>query len=291
MRPRWLVAIVGVALIAIGAFAVMRLAPGGPAGTPITGTPITIASGALGHDMAVQVFAPDSFEGTRSYPILYLFPGRGGDERSWMGGGSPGDGVGIDGIARSLIARGSIAPAIIVSVDIDDSYGVDSGPSDEGYDHGAYERYVIEDLIPQIEARYPNADHGRRFVGGLSMGGFAALHVAFRHPEMFAGVGALSPAIFEGTIPDRTWLYPDAGSRAQHDPLLLANTAPVSGKRFFVGWGDHDYTWIMSASRLLTDRLTAPDADLVQQVVPGGHENATWRALAPTMLAQLLPPE
>lgn len=285
MRPRWVVAIVLLAVALLGALAVVRLTAADPSVAPIS-----LSSAALGRDMAAQVFTPDGFDTKRSYPILFLFPGRGGDEKAWLGGSLGADGVGIDGIARSLMAAGTVAPAIIVSANLDDSYGVDSGQSSDGYDHGAYERYIVEDLLPQIQARYPNADPTRRFVAGFSMGGFAALHVAFRHPDLFAGVGALSPAIFEGTIADRVWLYPDPASRRLHDPLLLANTADVAGMRVFLGWGDHDYNWIMSASQVLADRLANRGVEVAPQVVPGGHENGTWRALAPALLAKLLPP-
>jgi enterochelin esterase-like enzyme len=236
--------------------------------------------------MAAQVFTPEGFDRRRIYPLLVLFPGRGGDETSWMGGRIGSEGVGIDGIAASLIGDAAIEPVIIVSANIDDSYGVDSSPSSEGYDHGAYERYIVDDLLPWIQTRYPNADPKRRFVGGLSMGGFAALHVGLRRPDLFAGIGVLSPAIFEGTIPDRAWLFGGTGGRDGHDPLLLAQTAEVSG-RFFVGWGDRDYGWISSASAVLADRLSSRGVDSLRQVVPGGHAEGTWRALAPTLLRQL----
>jgi enterochelin esterase-like enzyme len=105
---------------------------------------------------------------------------------------------------------------------------------------------------------------------------------------LFAGIGVLSPAIFKGTIPDRTWLYPDDGARGQHDPLLLSETAAIAGKRIFVGWGAEDYGWIISASRLLVDRLSTRGTDILHEQVPGEHDESTWRLLAPAMLGQLL---
>ncbi len=100
----------------------------------------TIQSAALGKGMPALVFTPVGFDATRTYPVLYLFHGRGGDETSWMSGRLGQDGIGVDGIAQSLITEGRIPPLIIVSASIDDSYGVDSphvAPPSSRYARGA----------------------------------------------------------------------------------------------------------------------------------------------------------
>src|SRR5450759_1887183 len=102
-------------------------------------------------------------------PVLFLFHGRGGDERSWMAG-QDGSGVGVDAVAHGMISAGTIGPLVIVSARIDDSYGVDSLPAADGYDHGPYERYIIENLVPAIEARYPVGGDPADRVAGLDCG-------------------------------------------------------------------------------------------------------------------------
>jgi len=273
----------------VGALAVVvsgDRAASGPAGNV---SAITISSAALGREMPVLVFTPSSFDATYRYPVLYLFHGRGGDETSWMSGRLGQDGIGIDGIAQRLIAEGRIPPLIIVSASIDDSYGVDSPPSNEGYDHGPYEQYIVDELVPAIEARYPTrTDSAGRLIGGLSMGGFAALHAAFRHPGLFGAVGGLSPAVWLGDIADRTWLYPDAAARDANDPLRLAQTAPIGGMRVFLGAGDRDYAWILDATAVLAERLDARGLAVTPMIVPGVHDGGTWRQLAPAMLEALV---
>jgi enterochelin esterase-like enzyme len=294
MRPRrwkWLAAgmmgaaavgFVGVVLVNLGA----SHATAGPTGNVAA---ITIHSTALGRNMPALVFTPASFDPARRYPVLYLFHGRGGDETSWMGGRLGQDGVGVDSIAQRLITEGGIPPLIIVSARIDDSYGVDSPPSDEGYAHGPYEQYIVDELVPAIEARYPaRTDAAGRFIGGLSMGGFAALHAAFRHPDLFGGVAGLSPAVWQGDIEDRLWLYPDAAARDANDPLHLVRTAPIDGMRVFLGAGDRDYSWILDATAVLTERLNARGMPVTPLIVPGVHDASTWRQLAPAMLEALV---
>jgi enterochelin esterase-like enzyme len=237
--------------------------------------------------MRVAILLPARPEPSTRYPVVYLFHGWGADETSWFGGN--GGGIGVEGAVADLVAAARIPQVVVVSAEIDNSYGVDSPRRDDRFSHGAYERYIIDDLIPGIESRYPVArEAAGRFIGGYSMGGFAALHAAFRHPAMFAGVGALSPAVFRGVIPDRAWLYPDPAARAANDPLRLAATADVTHLRVFLGYGSADYPWIVVATRDIADRLAARGVPARPVSVTGGHETTTWRALAPPMLVSLL---
>ncbi len=134
-------------------------------------TDVTIRSAALDRDMPAQVFLPRQPAPPVGYPVLYLFHGRYGTERGWMEGSFGREGVGVHEIAQELIDQGRIPPLVIVSALINDSYGVDSPPSGEGYDHGPYERYIMDELIPDIEARLPiSSDPADRAIGGLSPG-------------------------------------------------------------------------------------------------------------------------
>jgi enterochelin esterase-like enzyme len=281
------IALLGVVLI--GAIAVGLTVYRSTSGLATDVTAVTIHSAALGRDMRALVFTPTPFDPAKRYPVLYLFHGRGGDETTWMGGHIGQDGIGIDGIAQRMISEDRIPPLIIVSADIDDSYGVDSPPSSEGYDHGRYEQYIVDELVPAIEARYPaRTDAAGRLIGGLSMGGFAALHAAFRHPDRFGGVAGLSPAVWQGTIADRLWVYPDVTARDANDPLYLVRTAPIDGRRLFLGAGDRDYPWILDATTVLAARLDARGLPVTPMIVPGFHDGNTWRQLAPAMLEALV---
>ena len=179
---------------------------------------------------------------------------------------------------------------ILVSARIDDSMGIDSVDSDDGYDHGAYGAWIADELVPSLAARYPvSTDQREHHLAGMSMGAYAALHAVFRHPERFGGVGALSPAITLGTHPERAWMYPDDATRDAFDPLRLALTGPLDGQPIFVGYGAADYDWIIEGSHELERRLTARGVDVtVGEPPPTGHETATWQALAPHMLQTLL---
>lgn len=57
--------------------------------------------------------------------------------------------------------------------------------------HGQYEEYVIHEALPLIRAR--NAD-SRLTALGCSFGGYHAVNIALRHPEIFSGFVSLSGA-------------------------------------------------------------------------------------------------
>jgi enterochelin esterase-like enzyme len=251
--------------------------------------PMTVHSMLLGRDMATLVYRPAGFDPARSYPVIYAFHGYTGNEHSWFD--DPlGSGVGLDQVAERLIAEGQLCPVVIVSAAIHNSYGVDSAVPAEGdqFDHGPYERYLVEELFLAVEANLAAIEPSQRFVAGLSMGGFAALHLAFRHPEMVGGAGALSPAIFVNPPADRLWQF--GSSRDDHDPLRLAESAAIDDLRLFAGYGDDDYGWVQEGTDALARRLGARGLPITPIVVDGGHDEATWRALAPALLRELLPP-
>jgi enterochelin esterase-like enzyme len=259
-----------------------------PSYPPTDVTRLTVQSAALGRAMPVLVFRPRDFDPARPFALLYLFHGFGADQTVWFDGHG-GDGVHADGIAQGLIDDGRICPVVIASAFIANSYGVDSQPASDQFDHGPYASYLAGDLLPAVETTLGyrgGATH--RFVGGLSMGGFAALHLALTRPAQFAGVGALSPAAFVSTPKDRQWLFD--GDPAANDPMLLATTADVPTWRAFLGNGDSDYGWVRDGARELGKRLSQRGLDVTPVVVPGGHDGGTWRQLAAPMLEELLAP-
>ena len=59
-----------------------------------------------------------------------------------------------------------------------------------------YEDYFINEVIPTIDNKFKTLkNRNSRFVGGASVGGYIALHNAFRHPDLFSKVGGHMPAI------------------------------------------------------------------------------------------------
>ncbi len=56
------------------------------------------------------------------------------------------------------------------------------------------ERYLLDTVVPFLKERWDLAPRAVA-IQGISMGGQGALRLAFKHPELFAVVAAISPAI------------------------------------------------------------------------------------------------
>src|SRR5260370_21234902 len=120
-----------------------------------------------------------------------------------------------------------------------------------------YEVFLVQEFLPGIEMRYtPRTGRANRGVCGVSMGGYGALHLAFRHPQLFSAVSAHSPAIIDKlpafTAPTsggsmRSRLLgatfgspPDAAFWDHNSPLTLARTTNLSGLKIYFDCGDQD---------------------------------------------------
>ncbi len=65
---------------------------------------------------------------------------------------------------------------------------------------GPYERYLVEELVPFVDANYPTRP-GARAAAGKSSGGFGALRLGMRHPELFGAIASISGDIaFEDSL-------------------------------------------------------------------------------------------
>lgn len=274
--------------VAVAAFAFLGLRDA-RAPLPAGVRALTIGSAVLDRAMPLQAWVPPGTRDDARLPVVLLLHGAGGDEATWFGGTLLAGGLGAETVAASLIADGRIPPVVLVAPAIDDSYGVDSPPAADRWDHGAYDTYLREELLPALPDLLPVSDAPRdTFVAGVSMGGFAALHLALRDPGSFAGAAALSPALWVDPPADRAWIQAPDGDRAGHDPLELARTAPIDDLRLFLGRGDHDDGWIIDGTDALAARLAERGREVEVAIVPGGHEAATWRALTAPMLESLL---
>ena len=155
----------------------------------------TINSRILGKTMNLAVYCPDGYENT-DLTVLYYLHGRSGNETllQWLE---------IDKVADELRAAGQIDPFIIVCPNLDNSRGINSSDTyreihgRHGTVHqGRYEDYLIREVIPYIDNTFHTVKNREgRYIGGISSGGYAALHIGLRYQELFSKVGGHMPAI------------------------------------------------------------------------------------------------
>jgi enterochelin esterase-like enzyme len=257
--------------------------PSVPAGTVQR---LLVPSQALGRGMPVSVYLPPGHDAAKRYPLLYLMHGYGGDEHAFF---SPYFATHTS--ADHLLAAGTIEPLIMVAPAYHNSFGVNTTPAQAansgGGTIGPYEDYLIGELLPYIESRWAPAA-GKRHIGGVSMGGFAALHLALRHPGMFTRVGAHSAALWDYSAADqfigqRNWLYPTPALRAERDPMLLAARTDLKSMRFYLDVGASDGLRVQDEAMHAV--LQRHGAASTLKVAPGGHDGPFWNSQLASWLA------
>lgn len=100
------------------------------------------------------------------------------------------EGFGMLEATRYFVESGKVCFFCVDSVDNEAWANYSVHPRDRGQRHEQYIRYVLEEVIPFIQAKC-GKDH-KPFSFGCSMGGYHAANFFFRYPQLFGGMISLS---------------------------------------------------------------------------------------------------
>lgn len=241
-------------------------------------------SALLGKEMIYRVYLPHGYTPRAEYQVLYYLPSGRGSSYTVM------NQLGLREAYDRLADAGEIAPMLLVAPGIDLSFGMNTaesyrqveGGNDLVFDAGPYEDYIVGELIPMVEDAFAAmGTREGRLIGGYSMGGLAALHVALRNPQLFARAGGHSPTLFLADEVDlrqpisaavHSFLYPTDPLDAQRNPLRLAQTADLDGLSLYLDTGPGEIN--ARALQALYDMLAARGADAQLHLLPGTHGHA-----------------
>ena len=250
-----------------------------------------LRSETLGHSVAYCVLLPPSYEveKARRYPTLYLLHGLGDNEQMLLRSGGM-------SLVEDLWQQHRAGEFLVVTPAGGVTFYINSQDG-----RTRYEDFFLHEFIPFIERRY-RSQPGRAFRGiaGISMGGYGALHMAFRHPELFASVSAHSAAIIErppimqsgaSNSLGRLQLFGDVFGapidRAfwdRNSPLVLARTADLTGLKIYFDCGSEDGYGFNVGAQALHDALAARHIPHEFHLYPGGH---TWDYFAAHLPASM----
>lgn len=139
-------------------------------------------------DRALWVYLPPSYSiSEKRYPVVYYLPGFGDSEM--IGFHLPDD-------MNALLQDGTLDEMILVVVSgtnqLGGSFFVNSPVT------GNWEDFIVQDVVGYIDSHYRTIpETASRGLAGHSMGGFGALNLAMRHPDVFAAVYSMSPGLFD----------------------------------------------------------------------------------------------
>lgn len=215
----------------------------------------TLVSATLAGEEPYSVFLPPSFhrDPSRTYPVVYFLHGLNNDQTSWTveryGN--------LQNKVEELILGKKIPEIIMVH-----PFGNNSFYCNYADGTKRYEDFITRELVAYMESNY-RARKGRanRAIGGTSMGGYGALKIAMKYPDLYSAAAAHSPIIFLGRnpldVPDelktsRYFQYFASilklifGDPIQQDlwdannPLVLAGSGKLNGLKIYFDYGTAD---------------------------------------------------
>lgn len=137
---------------------------------------------------SVKIYLPAGYAGGKTrYPVIYLL-----HNINWSNERIFAPGTAAQPTFDRAIANGVIRPFIVVAADYTSPA---AGPFyANSTTAGLWEDFTLRELVPFVDANYRTiAKAENRGITGDGMGGFGALHYAFRHPEVFSVVYAMHP--------------------------------------------------------------------------------------------------
>ncbi|WP_321373193.1 alpha/beta hydrolase-fold protein [uncultured Draconibacterium sp.] len=231
----------------------------------------------LGMTRRCMVYTPPGYESSKkSYPVLYLLHGGGGDEEAWLGRGR------ANYILDNLIAQGKAEPMIIVipngnlmatsapgetplelrTKQNQQEMGTPAAMVGEKMQHS-----LVEDLLPFIEANYRvNKNKEGRAIAGLSMGGYQTLKTSNLYPDMFDYIGVMSMGVYTSV---------DDGFNKEGFKSKIEAIKKADPKLYWIGCGTDDFLY-----QLALDLMKIYDEvglDYKYRESSGGHTWNNWR--------------
>jgi putative tributyrin esterase len=241
---------------------------------------VVFHSADLARDMHYRLLLPRNYGNGGRFPVLYLRHGVYGDYKNWD------TRTGLENYPKDL-------DVLIVMPDADDSWYTNSAmvPADK------FEDYIAKDLIAEVDEKYRTIHDGHaRAIAGLSMGGYGAIKLALKYPELFAVAGSLSgafnaPGNLDALRPEfrKNLLEVFGGeasaTRAQNDMFALLN-APhqVPYPYLYLACGSSDF--FLETNRAFVQQLSTRNLSYEYHETPGGHTWDYWdQTLRPLLRA------
>jgi S-formylglutathione hydrolase FrmB len=161
---------------------------------PVTTERVTLRGASLvgnlegnAPDRGVIVYLPPSYakSRTRRYPVLYALHGYSIDHEKWT-----------TEIRTPQTVEGAFATGtremIVVLADARTRHN--GSMYSNSATTGNFEDFIARDLVAYVDARYRTIrDRRSRGIAGHSMGGYGAVRIAMRHPDVFSAFYAMSP--------------------------------------------------------------------------------------------------
>lgn len=178
-------------------------------------------------DRHVTVYLPPGYDKSPSkkYPVVYLLHGIGDTDETWLDEAAWGN---VADLMNKGIAENKFGEMIIVMPDEKTkwfgSFYTNSSVT------GNWEDFTVKELVSHVDRKYRTlAVANSRGIAGHSMGGYGAITLGMKHPEVYSVVYGMNPSLF-GWAGDMTIENPAFASNLKatsFDELLKGNAYTV----------------------------------------------------------------
>lgn len=135
-------------------------------------------------EVGISIYTPPGYGETPGalYPLLLLLHG---------GNGSEQDLLRLTSTLDEAMLEARVPPFVVAMPGARRSLYMDYRDGSQ-----SWETFIIAELLPHLRKSLQiSRERQGTYIGGWSMGGLGSLRLAFKHPDLFAAVAALEPAI------------------------------------------------------------------------------------------------
>jgi S-formylglutathione hydrolase FrmB len=238
-------------------------------------------SDAIGRDVEIGVYLPKAYDDEKNkdvkWPLVVWLHGM---HENHMRFHERGGAVVLD----QCVGDGKMPPCVFVSA---------NGGRTSMYVNrkdARYEDLITVDLLAHLQKTYRISEkREQRAIMGVSMGGMAALRIAFTKPDLFGAVGAHSSAVFAedpDKLPERLKGYANRlgldevfGNPIQKEPWQKANPLCIASAldpkslhslRIYFDAGTDDQYGFAAGNKLLDEALTKKGIEHTWRLIEGG---------------------
>ncbi len=257
------------AAVLVWFWAVSALAQGQSAHAPNVRV-VTVASEALKGSRRAAVMLPPGYDNSPArYPVLYLLHGLTGNWEDWSR-------------KTNLAAYAAAYSLIIVMPDGENSWYTNSAVRPDY----RYEDFIVREMVSYVDTNYRSiADRHARAIAGLSMGGYGAMKLGLKFPQVYSALGSFSGAL--GLA--QPGLKPPAGMAAKslseafgsddearklNDPFTIATKLAAVRPAIYFDCGNGDR--LLDSNRKFADLLLAQKVAYEYREPPGEHNWEYW---------------
>jgi S-formylglutathione hydrolase FrmB len=251
----------------------------------------SLPSKILARAVPYCVVLPPSFDADKSrhFSILYFLHGLGDNEQFLIHSG-------LWNVVEDMRDRHELKDFLIATPDGGAGFYINSKDRKNRYGD-----FLIQEFFPFIEKRYRvSPGRANRAIDGVSMGGYGALLLGFRYPQLFASVSAHSAALIDklasfataATPPSpRTRIFGgvfgsplDPAFWEQNSPITLARSANLAGLKIYFDCGEQDDYGFESGATALDKILTSRHIPHEFHLSPGRHDYSYFATHIPASL-------